>query len=228
MPGDANLAKVAALIGEPNRAAMLLTLLAGRPQAASALADAAAISRQLASAHLRKLLEGDLLVVERVGRRRLFRLPNAVADAIEALLLLAPPSEVSSLHASRRGENLRRARICYDHLAGTVGVAVSEALVARNLLVEHNDGYLVTDEGHRDLKILGISAEELQGRDRPFARRCMDWSERRHHIGGKLGAALMSTFIELKWVRLHEASRVVSITPTGRQELRAWLHLQIA
>lgn len=226
MPGDADLARIASLLADRGRAAMLLTLLAGKPQSASALADAAGVSRPLASAHLRKLTDGGLLVVEAVGRQRLYRLATAVADAIEGLLLLAPPSAVSSLRAATEGDNLRRARMCYDHLAGAAGVAVSEALVARGLLAEHDLGYRVTAEGATSFGEIDVDLARLAVGDRPLARRCMDWSERRYHLAGSLGAALTTRFLELRWLRPHEASRVVTITREGRRGLTDWLEVK--
>lgn len=228
MPGDADLAGIAALLADRGLAAMLLVLLAGKPQSASALADAAGVSRPLASAHLRKLVDGGLLVVEAVGRQRLYRLATAVADAIEGLLLLAPPGAVRTLRAATQGDNLRRARMCYDHLAGTAGVAVSDALVVRRFLTEHDRGYRVTAEGAMAFGEFGVDVERLAGGDRSLARRCMDWSERRYHLAGSLGAALTSKFLELRWLRPHEASRVVSITREGRRGLTGWLEVTFA
>ncbi|WP_028935401.1 ArsR/SmtB family transcription factor [Pseudonocardia spinosispora] len=228
MAGDADLARVAALMADRGRAAILLVLLGGRPQSASALADAAGMSRPSASGHLRKLVDGGLLVVEPVGRRKLYRLATAVGDAVEGLLLVAPPAEVTSLRTALRGDNLRRARMCYDHLAGTVGVAVAEALVGRGFLVEDDGSYRVSPDGVRGLSAVGIEVDALDRGGRPLARRCMDWSERRYHLAGSLGAALMSRFVELRWLRLHEASRVVSLTPDGRQGLATWLEREVA
>ncbi|WP_028923166.1 helix-turn-helix domain-containing protein [Pseudonocardia acaciae] len=227
MPGDADLARLGSLLADRTRATMLLVLLAGRPQSASALASAAGVSASLASAHLRKLVEGGLIVVEPVGRHRLFRLANAVADALEGLLLLAPEGSVRSLRGAVYGRNLRRARLCYDHLAGTVGVAVSEAMLRRGLLAECPDGYAVTEGGAAGLRERGVEVARLERLRRPLARPCMDWSERRNHLAGSLGAALMSRFLELRWLRPHEASRVVSLTAEGRRGLRDWLEIEI-
>lgn len=227
MTGEAELARIAALLADRTRVAMLLALLSGRPMAASALADAAGASASLASAHLRKLVEGGLLVVEPVGRQRLYRLANAVADAIEALLLLAPPERVTSLRAAVRGQNLRRARMCYDHLAGTVGVALAEALAERGVLVEDDRGYAVTATAPAVLERIGVRIDGLDRSRRPLARRCMDWSERRHHLAGSLGAAVTSRLIELDWLRMAEASRVVRVTAEGRRGLGEWLQVDL-
>jgi DNA-binding transcriptional ArsR family regulator len=227
MPGDADLARIGSLLADRTRAAMLLVLLAGRPQSASALASAAGVSASLASAHLRKLVDGGLIVVEPAGRHRLFRLANAVADALEGLLLLAPEGSVRSLRGAVYGQRLRRARLCYDHLAGTLGVAVSEAMLRRGLLVDRATGYAVTAEGASALGERGVEVARLERLRRPLARRCMDWSERRYHLAGSLGAALMSRYLELGWVRPHEASRVLSLTEPGRRGLRDWLNIEI-
>jgi DNA-binding transcriptional ArsR family regulator len=225
--GEADLARIAALLADRTRAAMLLTLLSGRPMSASALADAAGASASLASAHLRKLVDGGLLVVEPAGRQRLYRLANAVADAIEALLLLAPPDRVTSLRAAVRGQNLRRARMCYDHLAGTVGVILTEALAERGVLVENDRGYAVTATAPAVLARIGVRIEQLDRLRRPLARRCMDWSERRHHLAGSLGAAVTSRLIELDWLRMAEASRIVRVTAEGQRGLGEWLQVDL-
>ncbi|GAA5115925.1 ArsR/SmtB family transcription factor [Pseudonocardia adelaidensis] len=227
MTGEADLARIGALLADRTRVAMLLALLGGRPMSASALADVAGVSASLASAHLRKLVEGGLLVVESAGRQRHFRLATAVADALEGLLLLAPPDRVTSLRASVRGQNLRRARMCYDHLAGTVGVVLTEALARRGVLVERERGYAVTAEGPLVLAEIGVRLDGLDRLRRPLARRCMDWSERRHHLAGSLGAALTSRLIELDWVRLSEASRVVRLTTAGQRGLDEWLQVDL-
>lgn len=221
--GEADLARIGALIGDRTRAAMLLMLLAGRPRSASDLATAAGVSAPLASMHLRKLVDGGLLVVEPAGRQRLFRLANAVADALEGLLLLAPPASVDSLRAAVSGRRLRWARLCYDHLAGTVGVAVHDGLVAGGHLGEGPDGDGVTPAGTGAFRALGIDVAALDRRRRPLTRRCMDWSERRDHLAGSLGAALLSRLLELGWVRTREASRVVTVTAEGHAGLRGWL-----
>jgi DNA-binding transcriptional ArsR family regulator len=225
--GEADLARIASLLADRTRVAMLIALLGGRPMSASALADVAGASASLASAHLRKLVDGGLLVVEPAGRQRLYRLANAVADAIEALMLLAPPERVSSLRAAVRGQNLRRARMCYDHLAGTVGVALADALADRGVLVAQDRGYAVTAAAPAVLEQIGVRIEQLERRRRPLARRCMDWSERRHHLAGSLGAAVTSRLIELDWLRLAEGSRIVRLTPTGRRGLGEWLQIDL-
>jgi DNA-binding transcriptional ArsR family regulator len=228
MPGDADLARIGALLADRVRAAMLLALLAGRPQSASALAAGAGVSSSLASWHLGRLVDGDLLVVQSVGRHRVYRLANAVADALEGLLLLAPAAPAFSLRQARDGDRLRWARLCYDHLAGSVGVAVTDGLVARGALEQHGSEYVVPVDGRAVLDQLGIPLDRLDRRRRPLARGCMDWSERRMHVAGSLGAALLMRFVELRWLSMQEASRVVSVTTAGRRGLQAWLGLELA
>lgn len=228
MPGDLDLARLGALLGDRSRAAILMTLLAGRPMSASALAEAASISPSLASNHLRKLVDGGLLVVEPSGRQRLFRLGNAVGDAIEGLLLLAPPDAVHSLRAAIQGANLRQARMCYDHIAGRVGVAITDALLQRGVLAEHTEGYSVTERTAAALHPLGVDISNLTAERRPLTRRCMDWSERRSHLAGSLGAAMTARMIALRWIRVPEASRVVRLTADGHAGLYEWLQLELA
>src|SRR5690349_854593 len=148
MDPDADLASVAALMADQNRAQMLLTLLGGVPQSGSALAEAAGISRSLASAHLKKLVAGGLVQARPNGRQQLYSIASEpVADALEILILLAPASKVSSLRDATRAKSLRWARMCYDHLAGAVGVSVTEALLGRGLLGEQDGGYVLGPRG---------------------------------------------------------------------------------
>lgn len=225
---DADLASVAGLIAEPNRARMLQILLGGTPQSGTALADAAGISRALASAHLKKLVAGGLVTVQPYGRTRLYALASEpVAAAIETLIMIAPPAAASrSLRAATRARNLRWARMCYDHLAGVVGVAVAEALRARSALREADDGWAL-GSGTVFAEI-GIDADGLRHKRRPFARQCMDWTERRHHLAGSAGSAVADALMRRDWVRRHDASRIVTITPDGTAGLRDWLGIDLA
>ena len=218
MTGEADLAAIGALLADRTRATILLTLLNGGLTPASALAARAGVSRSLASMHLSKLVAGGMLAVEPRGRQRLYRLASQkIADALEVLILLAPSAPVSSLRAAHERDDLRRGRLCYDHLAGRAGVVVAEGLVARGLLTA---GYDVTPAGRVAFGALGIDTAELSARPRPLTRGCLDWSERRHHLAGSLGAALSAELVRRGWVATREASRVVSVTPQGRAALR--------
>lgn len=225
---DADLAAVAGLIAEPNRARMLQVLLGGVPQSGTALADAVGISRSLASAHLKKLVAGGLVTARPHGRTRLYALASEpVAAAIETLTTIAPPAAAGrSLGVATRARNLRWARMCYDHLAGVVGVAIAEALLERSALREADDGWAL-GSGPAFAEI-GIDADALRRKRRPFARPCMDWTERRHHLAGSAGSAVADALTRRGWVRHHDASRIVTITPEGTGGLRDWLGLDLA
>lgn len=226
MTGEADLAAIGALLADRTRATILLTLLNGGLTPASALAARAGVSRSLASNHLAKLVDGGMLAVEPRGRQRLYRLASQqIADALEVLILLAPAAPVSSLRAANAHDDLRRGRLCYDHLAGRVGVAITEQLVARGLLTT---GYDVAPAGRIALRQLDIDVDALALRPRPLTRACVDWSEGRHHLAGSLGAALSAELIRRGWLVTREASRVVTVTPVGRAALHERLGLDPA
>jgi DNA-binding transcriptional ArsR family regulator len=227
---DPNIALPAALIGDPARAAILAALCDGRAQPASALAYAARVTPQSASNHLAKLLDGGLLAVEAEGRHRYYRLASPqVAAAMEALAHLAPPIRSLDAPVTSKARRLRFCRSCYDHLAGRLGVAVAARLEARGYLAARGEAskqYAVTDAGRRWLHELGIEVDKLKPTAAGMARRCLDWTERRHHLAGPLGAALMSRFLELGWLRRDGASRAIRITPVGISELRRVLQIE--
>ncbi|HLJ60779.1 MAG TPA: helix-turn-helix transcriptional regulator [bacterium] len=215
---DPNVANVAALIGDRTRAAMLFALLDGGALPASELAYRGAASPQAASAHLRKLVDGRLLAVAPVGRQRLYRLTSRdVARAIEALLLIAPPPRIVALTQHSATQRLRAARVCYDHLAGRLGVAITDALLARRLLRAGGAEFSVTRRGERFFEGLGIDVPALRGRRRPLARPCMDWTERRAHLAGSLGMQLRDCFVANDWVTRHARDRSLTLTERGRR-----------
>jgi DNA-binding transcriptional ArsR family regulator len=226
---EANLSAVASLMADQHRSEMLLVLLGGEPLSGTALAEAAGISRALASAHLKKLVAGGLVRVQANGRQRMYMIASRlVADALEAMLLLSPPSEIRSLRQASRSKNLRWARMCYDHLAGVVGVAVTEALADGNLIAARDGTFTLADGGPDGFAALGIDVAGLSTRRRPLLRECMDWTEHRHHLAGSLGAALTAELLRRDWIRGQEVSRVVTVTPAGQAGLRDWLGLDVA
>jgi DNA-binding transcriptional ArsR family regulator len=228
MEPDADLASIGRLIGDPNRARILQVLMGGAPQSGSALAEMAGISRSLASAHLKQLTAGGLVRAEPRGRQRLYSLASGqVAEALETLELLAPARPVSSLRGSTRMRNLRWARMCYDHLAGVTGVAVTEALTARDAIGERDGAWVLGPAGARVFAEVGIDAARVPCRTRPLLRPCMDWTERRHHLAGGIGAALTAELGQRGWVRRQEGSRIVTVTPDGHAGLGAWLGLDL-
>lgn len=219
-PSDPNVADVAALIGHPTRAAVLLALLDGSAASASELACRGAASPQAASAHLRRLVDGGLLTVGVSGRQRLYRLATPeVARAIEALLPIAAPPRIVALRQSIAMQRLREARVCYDHLAGRLGVAVTDALVARGVVRVDASEFRVTPRGERFFDDLGIDVAALRGRRRTLARACMDWTERRPHLAGSLGMALRECFLANAWMVRRGEDRSVQLTERGRRAM---------
>jgi DNA-binding transcriptional ArsR family regulator len=226
--GDVDLASVGALLGDPTRAGIVLALAGGPPLPASELAARTRVSASLASAHLARLLDGGLVGVERRGRHRYYRLASPeVAHAIEALSAIAAPAPVRSLRDAANGDALRRARTCYDHLAGVLGVAVADALERNRLLVREADAYSVTRMGAARLGELGIDVTALAAARRPLTRVCVDWSERRPHVAGALGAAVATRCFELGWIERLASSRAVAITAAGAAGFRDELGVEI-
>jgi DNA-binding transcriptional ArsR family regulator len=220
-----DIASLGALVGDRARAALLTSLLDGGSVPASVLAEAAGVSPSLASAHLRKLLDGGLVVVEPRGRKRLYRLASAeVAELLEVMQLLAPASPVTSLRGANTRRRLRRARLCYDHLAGVLGTAVTSALVRRQVL--RPDLGL----GPAAAPVLGevsVSLEPLVAGSRAVVRPCTDWTERVPHVAGALGAAVASVCLDRAWVVRRAGSRRLDVTADGAAGLESWLGLRV-
>lgn len=230
MNADPDIARVAALIGDPARSAILQSLLGGLALPATELALRAGVSAQTASSHLQKLTESGLLAVERSGRHRYYRLGSPeVAHCLEALgALAAPPRDRAAEDEPTRA--LRLARSCYDHLAGRVGVAVTDALLGREYLrpaAAADDGLELTRAGAAWFAGLGVEVEEAGRGRRAFARPCLDWSERRPHLAGALGAALLSRLLALDWLARRRDGRALRLTVAGRQGLRRELALDL-
>ena len=225
-----NIATPAALIGDPTRAAMMLALFDGRAQPAGALAHAAGVTAQVASNHLGKLVAGGLLAVETEGRHRYYRLAGApVAGALEALSALASPIRSIDPPRSRQARELRFARCCYDHLAGHLGVAVAAKLEQRGHVADAPDKRLdITVAGHRWLETIGVDSSALKPARRGLARRCLDWTERRHHVAGPLGRALLARFCEAGWILRAPSSRALRVTHEGSRGFREHFEIDVA
>jgi DNA-binding transcriptional ArsR family regulator len=222
MKDGPNIVGIAALIGDHARAEVLTALMADRALTATELATIAGVSKQTISAHLAKLLDAGLVACEAQGRHRYYRLGGAdVAQLLEALMGVAFRAGAVRLRASPREPALRRARVCYDHLAGELGVTLYEGLQARGALVEDAGVPSLTQDGETLFASLGIETEALASRRRRLCLACLDWSERRHHLAGALGAALLGRVIELGWARRDSGSRVLRFSPTGEAALRA-------
>jgi len=213
------LAVAAELIADPGRAAILTALLDRSSRPASELAQIAGLSQQSASAHLSKLLQGGLLTVQQQGRYRYYYLSTPeVATALEALGGIA--SKKIADVSSKGTVDLRTIRTCYDHLAGSVAVRMTDRLLERGLLGEADSkNFSLTSRGERWLERIGIHADELRLRSRRLAVRCLDWTERRPHVAGALGSALLERFEEHQWVKPVPGSRALRLTTKGHQAL---------
>lgn len=220
MTDGPDIAEIAALIGEPARARMLSSLMDGRAHTAGELAGVGGVTPATASSHLARLVAGGLLAVEKQGRHRYFRLASPeAADALDALAALAPVARPRRLPGPREAE-MRWCRSCYDHLAGTVAVALAERFVAIGWLAPEEDDFAITPAGAEALAAAGVDVAAAQGARRRLAPRCLDWSERRSHVGGALGAALLTRAEADGWVRRTPGARVIEITQSGRAALR--------
>lgn len=214
------MAAAAGLFADQTRAEVMALLLDGRALTAGELARATGVSAQTVSTHLRRLLDADVVRVEAQGRHRYYCLADErAARAFEALAALAPVRPVRSLRQSQIAADLRLARTCYDHLAGRVAVALTDALTARALLVVDNGSYRLPPDGRVAFAQFGIDVDAAQRARRSFAHPCLDWSERRPHVAGALGAALLAQMVELGWVSRHPSSRAVHLHEVGTKGL---------
>lgn len=220
MPGDADIASVAALLADPARATMLFALSDGRAFTASELAKRARVAPSTASEHLGRLVASSLLVVEKQGRNRFYRLADAtIVEIMENLARLAPQVKIRTLSESESAKAVHRARMCYNHLAGTLGVMLTQSLVEQQILQVVDAGYVVQDEGMAWLENFGIATGPLKKRGLLFVPWHIDWSERKHHVAGNFGAALASRLFELHWIERQPASRAVRLTERGQAEM---------
>jgi len=216
---------VASLVGDPARANMLTALMNGRALTASELSQEAGITPQTASSHLAKLEVGGLIEQEKQGRHRYYRLADPdVADVLESLQGLAARAGHLRVRTGPKDPALRRARVCYDHLAGDLGVQMLDSMRRQRLVRQHKNDIELTADGERFVeKALQIDAATLTHPRRPVCKACLDWSERRHHLAGTLGAAVMRRFTELKWASRDPTpgSRVVQFTRQGERRFAA-------
>ncbi len=220
---------VAFLIAEPARAAMLIVLADGRALPASELAYAAGVSAQTASFHLAKLLDSGLLTVEKEGRHRYFRLAGSdVALALEHLAAIGPMPPARYQPISREAQSLRFARRCYDHLAGQLGVVVTQGLQEQGFIVPAAEKqFVVTQLGMEWFGSMGLDVSALKPTRRGLARQCLDWTERRHHLAGPLGVQFMTVLCASGWLRCSTSSRVIQLTPQGRAGMEEQLGISV-
>jgi len=211
------MAEIAALVGDPARANILMALMAGRALTAGELAYAARVSPQTTSGHLARLRQARLLEALKQGRHQYYRIVNPlVAHMLESIIAVAVDAPPRHRPASKADAAMRAARTCYDHFAGRLGVALAESLCAHGHVVLAGEGGEVTESGVEFLTRFGLDLAEAHRRRRAFCRVCLDWTERRSHIGGSIGAALAARCFDLAWVERMRDSRAIAVTPAGR------------
>jgi DNA-binding transcriptional ArsR family regulator len=210
------IAEVAQLVGDPGRANILSILMDGRALTAGELAAVAGVTAQTASSHLAKLVERELLTVDKRGPRRFYRLATPlVAHMLEGIMNVAVTGPPRFRPPSRIDSEMRRARTCYDHLAGELGVALTDAMIERGYVVLDSDAGELTEEGSGFLAGLGAHLVPSARSRRAFCRPCLDWSERRPHLAGRVGAAIAHLGFERDWIRRRRVGRSVEITAGG-------------
>lgn len=223
-----NISYIAKLIAEPTRAIILDCLMYNQALPASELAYMAKVSHPTISSHLSKLVEGNLLTVEQHGRHRYYRLANQeVAEVLEKLGTIAPTVQVRSLKQSSQLKQIRYARTCYDHLAGKLGVEITEKLLDRQFIILEDGEYIVTEQGKKWFLNFGINVDEADTKRRVFAKPCLDWSERRYHISGWLGSAIAKLLFEQGWITKTDKNRAVHLTKKGVKLLEDQLGIDL-
>ena len=214
-----DIARIASLVGDPARANMLTALMAGAALTASELALEAGVTLSTASSHLAKLMDGGLLTVASEGRHRYYGLAGAqVASMLEAIMGVAASVGPKRARPGPREPKMREARVCYDHLAGEHAVRMLDSLFERKILVRDGGDIRLGRSGAAHFAAIGIDVEAGRKSRRPVCRACLDWSVRRSHLAGTLGAAILDKILAEKWARREKDSRVVTFSPKGRME----------
>ncbi|MBY0121619.1 helix-turn-helix transcriptional regulator [Bacillus sp. S/N-304-OC-R1] len=223
-----NITALTALLAEKSRATILAALMDGKFHTASELAYMATIKPQTASFHLAKLEENNLVISEKNGRFRYFRIANdEVANTLEIFMSISPPPEVRSLKQSSQLKRLENARTCYDHLAGRVSVNLTNIMQEEGYLERCNKKFIVSAKGELFFRDLGVDLVGLSKKRRSFSHSCLDWSERTHHLGGALGNGLFERYIELGWIETKANSREIVITTRGKSGFKDFFGLEI-
>lgn len=221
-----SIAQLAAAIGDPARANMLTALAGGAALTASELALEAGVAKQTASSHLARLNDARLVAVEKQGRHHYYRLADAeVAHLLERLMGVAARNAPGRVRPGPKEPALRRARVCYDHLAGDLGVALLEGMIEAKWIKADDEALAPTKLGVEKLAYFGVDVAELRTLKRPLCRACLDWSVRRNHLAGALGAAILERIYERGWARRLRRSRVVEFAPSGEAALKRALPL---
>ncbi|MEM8686103.1 MAG: winged helix-turn-helix domain-containing protein [Pseudomonadota bacterium] len=216
-----DIASLAALIGDPARANILTALMGGGALTATELAGEAGVTKQTASTHLAKLTEAKFIQPQKQGRHRYFRLTDhQVAEVLESLMGLAAKRKPSRVRTGPKEPALRKARVCYDHLAGDLGVELFDSLYREGWLDSQDELPQLTEQGKAELIAFGIDLDTISKKRRPLCRSCLDWSVRRSHLAGSVGAALLDRIYELGWAKRVEGTRIVAFNPKGEEMLR--------
>jgi len=213
---EPNIAFIGNLLGDVARSKMLTALMSGKALTATELSLEADITPQTASSHLTKLVEGELLIVRKQGRHKYFQLKNVqVAELIEQLLNISASVPAAKITTGPKNERLRKARICYDHLAGEMGVKLFDALMDKGRLADNSTGLFLTEKGKAFFNEIGVDLSEFKNRRRPLCKACLDWSERRSHLAGSLGKWVLNDAIQRGWAKQDLDSRVLQFTQQG-------------
>jgi DNA-binding transcriptional ArsR family regulator len=221
------IAHVASLVGDPTRASILTALLAGRALTASELAYTSGVTPQTASEHLAKLSDAGLLAQEKQGRHRYFRLASPlVGSMLEGLMVVAHDQTAHAPETWKGSEALRNARTCYDHIAGRLGVRICDRLIERSHVVLNEDGGVVTSSGRAFLREIGVELRNETKR-RVLCRPCLDWSERRPHLAGSIGSALLTHAFSKDWIRRVRDGRALAVTALGRRSFADVLEIEL-
>ena len=218
---EPNIAQIAALIGDPSRANMLVALMGGKALTATELALEAEITSQTASSHLSKMVDKNLLTVQRQGRHKYFQLKGKeVADVIEALFNISSQTNHTSVFTGPRNPELRKARTCYDHLAEELGVSLYQTLIKNNLIDYASGNLIITKKGLTFFEKRGLDTNELQKKKRPLCKACLDWSERQNHLAGSLGKWILLDIVRKQWAQKDLDSRVLRFTTRGLKNFK--------
>lgn len=218
-----NIALTASLIGDPARANMLVALMGGHALTATELAAESGITKQTASSHLSRLIDGGLLRREVQGRHHYFRLTGPeIGSVLEALMGISAKTAGPKKRPGPREPELRRARVCYDHLAGEMGVQLYEHAICASWITESGDDLTLTPKGKTAFEEFGVNFDQIKTTRRPLCRACLDWSMRRRHLSGGLGQAVLNIMFEKNWATRRKDSRVVDFTDHGQQAFNTW------
>ena len=221
MSDGPNMARIAALIGDRARSEILVALLGGQALTATELGVVANVNKSTVSVHLARLADAKLVSVENQGRHRYFRLADGgVAQLLENLLGVAERTGAVRLRTGPREPALRKARVCYDHLAGEFGVMAFDAFRKHRWIAPHEDGLALSRSGAQFCREIGIDVDATREGRRPMCHACLDWSARRHHLAGQVGALLLERLYDLGWAKRRRGTRIVDFTPRGEREFR--------